>query len=146
MIIHIKELINHNTSVEMFEYFKEQLIDLYSQLSICESVKTNHFIEFLQRSNTYLYVDDKMNIIGAVSALYERKMIHNSGIVCHIEDLVVHKDHRNKGIGTKLINVIFEKAKMQNCYKIILNCTEELKNYYEKHGFESKNIQMSYYF
>ena len=87
-----------------------------------------------------------MNIIGAVSALYERKMIHNSGIVCHIEDLVVHNDHRNKGIGTKLINVIFEKAKMQNCYKIILNCTEELKSYYEKQGFESKNIQMSYYF
>ena len=111
MIIHIKELINHNTSSEMFTFFKEQLIELYSQLSICETIKSNHFIDFLQRSNTYLYVDDKMNIIGAVTALYERKLIHNAGIVCHIEDLVVHKEHRNTGIGTKLVELVFEKAK-----------------------------------
>ena len=146
MIIHIKELINHNTSSEMFTFFKEQLIELYSQLSVCETIQSNMFIEFLKRTNAYLYVDGQMNILGAITALYERKMIHNGGIICHIEDLVVHKDHRNKGIGTKLINTIFEKAKSHNCYKIILNCTEDLKSYYEKHGFENKNIQMSYYF
>ena len=146
MIIHIKELINHNTTTEMFEYFKEQLIILYNQLSFCEIIQSNQFIEFLQRSNVYLYVNESMKIIGAITALYERKMIHNAGIVCHIEDLVVHENHRNEGIGTKLINTVFEKAKSHNCYKIILNCTEDLKTYYEKHGFENKNIQMSYYF
>ena len=99
MIIHIKELINHNTKPELFEYFKEQLIDLYNQLSICENIESNLFIEFLQRSNVYLFVNETMKIIGSITALYERKMIHNGGIVCHIEDFVVHEDYRNQGIG-----------------------------------------------
>ena len=80
MIIHIKELINHKTTNELFEYFKEQLIGLYNQLSICENIESNLFIEFLQRSNVYLFVNESMKIIGAITALYERKMIHNGGI------------------------------------------------------------------
>ena len=59
---HKKELINHNTSSEMFTFFKEQLIELYSQLSVCETIQSNMFIEFLKRTNAYLYVDGQMNI------------------------------------------------------------------------------------
>jgi ribosomal protein S18 acetylase RimI-like enzyme len=145
MIIHIKELINHKTTTELFEYFKEQLIDLYNQLSICENIESNLFIEFLQRSNVYLFVNESMKIIGAITALYERKMIHNGGIVCHIEDFVVHTDYRNQGIGKRLMNHVLEDAKEKKCYKIILDCGENMYNYYQQYGFETKNIQMSYY-
>ena len=145
MIIHIKELINHNIKTELFEYFKEQLIELYNQLSVCENIESNMFIEFLQRSNVYLFVNETMKIIGSITALYERKMIHNGGIVCHIEDFVVHKDYRNQGIGKRLMNHVLEDAKQKQCYKIILDCNENMYNYYQQYGFETKNIQMSYY-
>lgn len=145
MIIHIKELINYKTTTELFEYFKEQLIELYNQLSVCENIEGNTFIEFLQRSNVYLFVNESMKIIGSITALYERKMIHNGGIVCHIEDFVVHEDYRNQGIGKRLMNHVLEDAKEKNCYKIILDCNENMYNYYQQYGFERKNIQMSYY-
>ena len=145
MITHIKELINHKTTTELFEYFKEQLIELYNQLSICESIDSNKFIEFLQRSNVYLYVNESMKIIGAITALYERKMIHNGGIVCHIEDFVVHEEFRNQHIGKRLLEHVIEDAKHKKCYKIILDCDENMYSYYHKYGFDTKNIQMSYY-
>ena len=43
------------------------------------------------------------------------------------------------------MNYVIEDAKQKKCYKIILDCNENMYNYYNKYGFESKNIQMSYY-
>ena len=37
-------------------------------------------------------------------------------------------------------------CKYNNCYKIILDCNSHLEGFYQKNGFENKNIQMSYYF
>lgn len=130
----------------MFYYFKGQLIDLYSQLSTCTDVQDNELLEFINRSNVFLYVTDKMEIAGAITALYERKIIHNGGIVCHIEDLVVHKFHRNNGIATKLIDHVIADCKTKSCYKIILDCSLEMQAFYEKFNFENKNIQMACYF
>jgi glucosamine-phosphate N-acetyltransferase len=46
--------------------------------------------------------------------------------------------------------MMMHKAKQiameNNCYKIILDCTEDNKKFYESCGFSSKQVQMSYYF
>ena len=91
MIVQIKSLINNNSTQEMVQYFKEELVKLYNQLSVCEldKLKNSDFIDFVNRSNVYLYVTDKMRVVGAITALYERKLIHNGGVVCHIEDFVI---------------------------------------------------------
>ena len=148
MIIHIKEIINAKTSIEMISFYKEELAKLYNQLSECllEKLKTNDFIEFVNRSNVYCYINEKNNILGVITALYERKLIHNGGIVCHIEDLVVDKNYRNKKIATKLLNYVIEDAKQKSAYKIILDCTPEMMYYYEHFNFEEKNVQMALYF
>lgn len=146
MIHSLKELVNSKTSTEMFEFFKEELVNLYGQLSLCTSIETHDFIEFINRSNVYVYVNEKMRIIGCITLLYERKLIHNGGIVCHIEDFVVHEEHRNRGIGKSLLKHATEDAKKNNCYKIILDCSEDMIDYYEKQSFEVRNVQMAKYF
>ena len=147
MIVQIKSLINSNTIQEMVQYFKEQLVELYNQLSEChiEKLKNNDFIDFVNRSNVFLFVNEKMKIIGAITALYERKLIHNGGVICHIEDFVVDEEYRGKDVGKALMNFIIQDAKKKKVYKIILDCDKKMQRYYEKYRFEYKNIQMAMY-
>ena len=84
----------------------------------------------------------KNEVIGTVTLIIENKFIHNCGIAAHLEDLVVSSKHRKKGIGTALIEHCIKEAKRYKCYKLILNCTKELKKYYKKCGLHKSAIQM----
>ena len=86
-----------------------------------------------------------MKIIGAITALYERKLIHNGGVICHIEDFVVDEEYRGKDVGKALMNFVIQDAKKKKVYKIILDCDKKMQRYYEKYSFEYKNIQMAMY-
>ncbi|NOS61786.1 MAG: GNAT family N-acetyltransferase [Nitrosarchaeum sp.] len=75
-------------------------------------------------------------IVGSTTLLIETKFIHNGGKVGHIEDVVVDKKYQRKGIGEKIITYLLRYAKDQGCYKTILDCTDEVKPFYEKLGFK----------
>jgi len=114
-----------------------------------EEVDENKFVEYIvdipKGHEIYVLLDDN-NIIGCGTVIIEKKMIHNFGKVAHIEDIFIRKEYRKMNYGTILINNLIEKANNQNCYKIILNCSEELQAFYAKYGFSKKNIQMAKYF
>ncbi len=75
-------------------------------------------------------------IVGSTTLLIETKFIHNGGKVGHIEDVVVDKEYQKKGIGEKMVTYLLRYAKDQGCYKTILDCTDEVKSFYEKLGFK----------
>ncbi|GJN33615.1 hypothetical protein PR202_gb22235 [Eleusine coracana subsp. coracana] len=83
---------------------------------------------------------------GAGSVLVERKFIRRCGLVGHVEDVVVDASARGRGLGERLVRRLVEHARERGCYKVILNCTPELRSFYAKCGFEEKNIQMGLYF
>jgi glucosamine-phosphate N-acetyltransferase len=85
-------------------------------------------------------------IIGIATLFIEPKLIHNFGFVGHIEDVVVDNNHRNKGIGKKLLDSLSQMAKDQGCYKVILDCSEDNASFYEKCGFKKHGFEMSLYF
>jgi len=74
-------------------------------------------------------------IVGATTLLIEQKFIHDGGIVGHIEDVVVSKDFQGQEIGKKIMKFLLEVAKSRGCYKTILDCTDDVKPFYEKLGF-----------
>ena len=78
--------------------------------------------------------------------MYEYKFIRNIVKLAHIEDVCIDNNHRNKGIGHLLVNFVVNEAKKEKCYKIILDCDENLENFYKKSGLEKKGIQMAKYF
>ena len=78
-------------------------------------------------------LDEK--IIGSATLLIEPKFIHDGGLVGHIEDVVVDKNFQGQKIGNEIIKFLLEFAKNQGCYKTILNCTDDVKEFYEKVGF-----------
>jgi len=75
-------------------------------------------------------------IVGSITLLIETKFIHNGGIVGHIEDVVVDKEYQGKKIGEKIMKFLIEISKKRGCYKIILDCTDDVKPFYEKLGFK----------
>ena len=75
-------------------------------------------------------------IVGSTTLLIESKFIHEGGIVGHIEDVVVNKNFQGRKIGEKIVNYLLEYAKNRGCYKTILDCTDDVKPFYEKMGFK----------
>lgn len=75
-------------------------------------------------------------IVGAATLLIEQKFIHNGGMVGHIEDVVIDKKFQGQKIGEKIIKYLLEYAKNRGCYKTILDCTDDVKQFYEKIGFK----------
>ncbi len=75
-------------------------------------------------------------IVGATTLLIEPKFIHKGGLVGHIEDVVVDKNFQGQKIGEKIIKYLLEFAKNRGCYKTILDCTDDVRLFYEKLGFK----------
>ncbi len=137
--------------------FSIEIIEMLNSLSNSISGNENglkisfdNFIDYLEKNENhkvYVLYDNEINkVIGMGTLLLEKKIIHNFGTVGHIEDIVVHKDYQNQGHGKRILRNIIYEAKKEKCYKVILNCKEELEEFYKKSGLEKKNIQMAYYF
>lgn len=75
--------------------------------------------------------DDK--IVGTASYFIEPKFSGN--YIMHIEDVVVDKDYRKQGIAAGLINEILNEAIINQYYKVILHCSDDLIGFYKKFGF-----------
>ena len=83
-------------------------------------------------------------IIGSTTLIIEQKFIHDGGLVGHIEDVVVSKEHEGRGIGFKIMQTALEYAKSQGCYKTILDCDDKVRPFYERLGFRRHSNGMRF--
>ncbi len=125
--------------------FNEGFVETIAALSPV-SLSQRQFGEIMRdrlRNNieTIVCVADNF-IVGTASYFIEKKFLHNGATVMHVEDVAVHKDYQGNGIGKKLMTFLEIEAKAQNCYKIILNCSEENVNFYEKCSYKRHSIEM----
>ncbi len=123
-----------------------ETLDFLRKASDLDKSKAKEILEKIkQNSNQIIQVaiDDK-KIVGCITLLIEQKFIHDGGLVGHIEDVVVRKDYEGKGIGMKLVTSMLEYAKRKNCYKTILDCKDDIKQFYERIGFKHESNGMRY--
>jgi glucosamine-phosphate N-acetyltransferase len=133
--------------------FHKQYLELLQYLTIINPSQISkttfeHFIDNLNEQHIIYVIEDiaKKIIIGTITLLVENKIIHNMGKVAHIEDTVVHPNYRGQQLGKFLINIVVKMSEELKCYKIILDCKDENRLFYEKCGFNHKGNQMSLYF
>ena len=135
--------------VEINDYNKNHL-ELYKNLSVIEPQKISFnqyvkFIDNLNNNHNIFVIEYNNKIIASITLLIEYKLIHNFGKVCHIEDVVVSKEYQKQGLGKKLIEFAINFSKKNDCYKIILNCSNENISFYYKCGFKNKDNQLYIY-
>lgn len=107
----------------------------------------NNFCNLINEKNIQVWIiEDKNEIVGTGTLLFEQKLIHNFGLVAHIEDVVISKNFRRQNYGKMLIEHLIQKAKEKTCYKVILDCDSKIETFYNKCGLKTNGIQMSYYF
>jgi len=113
-------------------------LDSLRKTSDIDKNKANVIFDKINSNPDHVIVVAELDgiIVGATTLLIEQKFIHNGGLVGHIEDVVVDKKFQGQKIGEKIIKYILEYAKNRGCYKTILDCTNEVKPFYEKIGFK----------
>lgn len=90
---------------------------------------------------TFVMVLDDNRIVASATVIMEKKLRYGQ-LCCHIEDVGVHPEFRNKGYGKDIVDYCIKVAKSNNCYKIKLNCVDSLIKFYEKLGFELNGNHM----
>ena len=80
-------------------------------------------------------------VVGYGSLLLNYKI--RGGIMGHIEDIAVHKDFQNNGIGKLIINALYEIGKKNQCYKLSLSCKKENLNFYKKYNYFETGITVT---
>ena len=123
-----------------------ETLDFLRNASNLDKTKAKEILKKIkQNSNHIIHVAiDGKKIVGTTTLFIEQKFIHDGGLVGHIEDVVVRKDYEGKGIGIKLVTSMLERAKEKNCYKTILDCNDDVKQFYERIGFKRESNGMRY--
>jgi glucosamine-phosphate N-acetyltransferase len=130
-------IIRELKEVDLWNGFLKSL-DSLKQASNIEKSKAKEIFEKIDSNPDHIIAVAEFDgkIVGATTLLIESKFIHDGGLVGHIEDVVVDKEHQGQKIGEKIMNYLIEIAKNRGCYKTILDCTDDVKPFYEKLGFK----------
>jgi len=152
-IIDLNDLINKY--LEKIDIIKDKHLSLLSELSVVSDLDTNMYLEHVKKISSMgtifvSYIDtplsDNFDIIASGTIIIEPKLIRGGKSIGHIEDIVVKSTHRGKQISKDILDMLKTIARGKNCYKVILDCNEEVKKVYNRSGFEEKGIQMAIYF
>src|ERR1700722_7381326 len=87
-------------------------------------------------------VDDG-KVVGRVYVYILKNELHDQPFGL-LEDVFVEESHRNKGIGSQLIEKAIADAKEHGCYKLIAtsrNAKPELQTYYAKFGLDVWGVE-----
>ena len=82
--------------------------------------------------------------MGSATLLIEQKFIHRGGLVGHIEDVVVKEGFERRQIGRLIIESLLEESRKRGCYKTILDCKDDVKEFYQKIGFNHESNEMRF--
>jgi len=113
-------------------------LDTLRQTSDIDRNKADEIFEKINSNPDHIVAVAELDgkIVGSTTLLIEPKFIHKGGVVGHIEDVVIDKKFQGQKIGEKIMKYLLEFAKNRGCYKTILDCTDDVKPFYEKLGFK----------
>jgi glucosamine-phosphate N-acetyltransferase len=140
---------------DKIDLIKTQYLLLLSMLTVVNDLTNEDFLNQVNKINNngtiiICYEENIENkpflIIGSGTVIIEPKIIHNCSSVGHIEDIVVHENFRKKGISQCILEMLKTYSEEMGCYKVILDCKDDLQYVYQKNGFQKKGCQMVIYF
>jgi len=104
------------------------LADFKERFSLMKSCQGTYY-------NTVIVDKVSDRVIGAASLIIERKFIHHCANRGIIEEVIVSDQYRGKSLGRLIVQTLVELGKALDCYKITLNCTDQMIAFYERLGF-----------
>ena len=141
MTVKIREL----QEKDLFNGFLESLDTLRKASDLDARKARAIFKKIKSRSDHRIHVAiHHSKVIGSATIFIEAKFIHKGGMVGHIEDVVVQKEHQGEGVGEKLVKSLLVHAEKKGCYKTVLDCTDTVMPFYKKLGFRRYSNSMRF--
>lgn len=132
-------------TIDDFQSIKNLYTQLWENWEMFDEVKLKEIFEndLITKRKEYLLAKIEDEVVGVCSV----KINHDWHYIktATIEEVIVHKGHRGKGIGKQLLEKACAYAKLSNCYRIELHSNirrTDAHEFYEKFGFDKS----SYYF
>lgn len=125
-------------------------ISLMSEFGDMSNFSLTEYLEFIKFNNSccklVLFYEEEGKVVGTLTLIFDYKPFHKAFAV-HVEDVVVSKEHRGRGIGKKMVSYIVNKMNSFEyngikSYKLILTCKESNVGFYESCGFSRNEIEM----
>ena len=135
-----------------YEDYNKGFFEILGQLTSAKKPSYEDFkkqVDLINKRNVeqiYVATCDEKKLLGTICVFVEVKFIHGLSKIGHIEDFVVEEKVRRKKIGSKLIESAKKFCEENGCYKIILDCDDDLICFYEKFGFKKKANSMQLYY
>lgn len=117
------ELLSQLTRVGSYSKEKfEAQFDAMKQMPGC------HYIVVVENSNSG-------RVVASATLVVELKFIHTAALRGRVEDVVVHSDYRQLRLGSMLVELLTMLSKELGCYKVTLDCKENMLGFYLKYGY-----------
>ncbi|KAF3889868.1 MULTISPECIES: GNAT family N-acetyltransferase [Nostocales] len=123
------------------EHQISQLLDLYKQEFWSQKRKRDDVVKMLAATDIAIaLVDDSDQLIGFTRVLTD--FVYRATIY----DVIVKSTHRNKGLGSQLLDSVVNHPKLASVEQIALYCLPEMIPFYEKWNFtaNTSGIQLMY--
>ncbi|KAG9321737.1 hypothetical protein KVV02_005083 [Mortierella alpina] len=117
------------------EISEEAFQETFEKMKRCDGVYHVVVIEDLVQAR----------IVATGTLVVEQKFLRGCAKAGHIEDIVVHDSQRGKKFGIRLIDQLKHIGTEVGCYKLLLTCSEGNEPFYEKSGFQRKDLHMAQY-
>ena len=131
-------MIMRNIVVSDYEKYKNLI-----KSNISYDYFTNFINNILNSNHIILVIEENNNLVGTGTLLIEEKMTYGGCKMAHIENILIEENSRGKNYGTSLINYIINISKTKGCYRIDLNCDNNLIMFYEKNNLYKYQNSMS---
>lgn len=125
------------------------ILKVLNQLSPTSGGDPHLLLDILQEIvGDYRYCLSVVNlgddIVGSGMLTTRCNLSHKGRSVGYLENIVVDKKHRKKGIGEAIVEHLKSAAKSLDCYKVILDCAPGTFHFYRKLDFrtiDEKNMR-----
>nr|UEK51393.1 GnPnat-like protein [Parasacculina yatsui] len=122
--------------------FEKGFVDLLSQLTdvgeISRDMYLGRFDEMRVAGCYYtMVIEDRCAgvVVGSATLVVESKFIHGCALRGRLEDVVVSDRHRGKRLGKLLVSTVTQLAKRLGCYKLTLDCHDNMVPFYSNLGY-----------
>ncbi|MDP3990746.1 MAG: GNAT family N-acetyltransferase [Candidatus Nealsonbacteria bacterium] len=106
--------------------------------------KAKHIFRKITLNPVYwTIVAEKNNmVVGTATVLFQQEFFGNGTFMAHVENVVVHEKCSGQGIATMLMQAVDQEIRKRNCFRVVLNCSDDNISFYEKLGYERKGNEM----
>ena len=124
---HLKEVNNLVSKLSAYKPSEDKLLDIWKSF-------------YKQKNSLCVVAIDKKKIVG-YGCIFVNQTIRG-GKIAYVEDIICHNSYRKKGIGKCIMTQLFNFAKNNKCYKIVLQCKKNNISFYKKCGYDLHNHNM----